>query len=469
LLLVVAVVALAFVSVSALRVGPPPEVKISAALPGIGARTPVTVTAAEPVRGLGSLKIELLQGDDRHTLAEKTHTPRRAWKFWGALTARDELKLDVGSQTVKGLRGGEAVLRVTAARAGTWLRSPDPVVSEIKLPVRLVPPPLEVVSIQHYVSQGGAEAVVYRVGETAVRDGVEAGARFFPGFPLPGGGPLDRFALFAVPYNLDDPARVELVASDDVGNTARRRFVDKFFAKPPRTDTIRLDNDFMKKVVPEIRAQTPQLPDAGGLLENYLAINGELRRHNAEELDALASNSAPRFLWREPFTGLPNGKVMSAFADRRTYVFEGREVDHQDHLGFDMASTRRAPVPASNDGVVALARYFGIYGNTVVLDHGYGLMTLYAHLSSFDVKPGDSVARGQTLGHTGDTGLAGGDHLHFTVLLHGLPTNPAEWWDGHWIRDRLARKLGSAFGPVPPENAVGGSGGAQRSGAPQPQ
>lgn len=449
LLLIVAVVALVFAGLSALRVGPPPEVKISAALPGIGARTPVTVSAAEPKRGLSSLKVELLQGDDRHALAEKTYTPRRAWKFWGPLTAHDELKLDVGSETVKGLRAGDAVLRVTAERAGTWLRSPDPVVSEIKLPVRLIPPSLEVVSIQHYVAQGGAEAVVYRVGETAARDGVQAGARFFPGYPLPGGGPHDRFALFAVPYDLDDPAQVELIAADDVGNTARRRFVDKFFPKPPHTDTIRLAADFMNKVVPEIRAQTPQLPDAGGLLENYLAINRDLRRENARELDALARHSAPRFLWREPFTGLPNGKVMSAFADRRTYVFEGRDVDHQDHLGFDMASVRRAPVPAANDGVVALARYFGIYGNTVVLDHGYGLMTLYAHLSSFDVKPGDDVTRGRILGRTGDTGLAGGDHLHFTVLLHGLPTNPAEWWDGHWIHDRLARKLGAAFGALP--------------------
>jgi len=448
LLLVVAVVALAFAGLSALRVGPPPEVKISAALPGIGAHTPVTVAATEATRGLSHIKVELLQGDDRHVLAEKTYTPRRAWKFWGALTARDELKLDVGSETVKGLKGGDATIRVTAARAGTWLRSPDPVVGEIKLPVKLIPPSLEVVSSQHYVAQGGAEAVVYRVGDTSVHDGVQAGARFFPGYPLPGGGAHDRFALFAVPYDLDDAARVELVAEDDVNNTTRRRFVDKFFAKPPHTDTIGLNADFMNKVVPEIRAQTPQLPDAGGLLENYLAINRDLRRQNGEELDALAKNSAPRFLWREPFTGLPNGKVMSAFADRRTYVFEGREVDHQDHLGFDMASTRRAPVPAANDGVVALARYFGIYGNTVVLDHGYGLMTLYAHLSSIDVKPGDSVTRGQTLGRTGDTGLAGGDHLHFTVLLHGLPTNPAEWWDGHWITDRVQRKLGPAFGPA---------------------
>ena len=55
------------------------------------------------------------------------------------------------------------------------------------------------------------------------------------------------------------------------------------------------------------------------------------------------------------------------------------------------------------------------------------------------------MSRGQTIGRSGATGLAGGDHLHFGILLHGLPVNPVEWWDDHWIRDRLGNKLGSAL------------------------
>ena len=136
---------------------------------------------------------------------------------------------------------------------------------------------------------------------------------------------------------------------------------------------------------------------------------------------------------------------MSAFADQRTYIYEGREVDQQTHLGYDLASVAQSPVPAANRGTVAMARYFGIYGNTVVLDHGHGLMTLYSHLSSIDVEEGQEVERGATLGRTGATGLAGGDHLHFTTLVGGLPVNPTEWWDASWIRDRVARKLGPAL------------------------
>ena len=83
----------------------------------------------------------------------------------------------------------------------------------------------------------------------------------------------------------------------------------------------------------------------------------------------------------------------------------------------------------------------GIYGNCVILDHGMGVQSLYAHLSSIDVKPGDMVNKEQTLGRSGMTGLAEGDHLHFTMLVNGKMVNPVEWWDPHWIQDRILRKL----------------------------
>jgi len=311
--------------------------------------------------------------------------------------------------------------------------------------VRLTPPSVGVLSTQTYVRQGGCEAVVYRVGEGAERHGVQAGDWFFPGYPLPGGQPGEQFALFAVPYDLGDATNVRLVAADVVGNAAQVAFIDKFFPEPPTSDVIEVSDAFLEKVVPPIMSQTPDLEDRGSLLENYLQINRDLRRANAKELVEIAARSKPEFLWSRPFAPMINAAVMAAFADRRTYRYQGREIDRQDHLGFDLASTQQDSIPSANDGVVVLARYMGIYGNTVIVDHGYGLMSLYGHLSSIAVSEGDRVSRGQTLGRTGVTGLAVGDHLHFTMLLHGLPVNPREWWDGHWIEDRLERKLGAAL------------------------
>ena len=396
--------------------------------------------------GLTSLRFELVQEDRTHVIAERDYRPRPVWAFWGERTERDEVRADVGRETVPDLRPGEAMLRVTAGRAPTWLLRPDPVVREMRLPVQLVPPELSVLSTQNYATQGGAGVVVYRVGDTSVRDGVQAGDWFFPGAPLPGSGTTgDRFCLFGVPWDLDDGSGVSLIAEDAVANRAALAFVERFFPKPPARDRIGLSDSFMSRVVPEILRRNPELSDRGDLLENYLQVNGELRRRNAEELVALARGSAPEFLWTEPFLSLPNAKVMSAFADQRTYLYGGRVVDEQTHLGYDLASVARAPVPAANRGVVVMARYFGIYGNTVVVDHGHGLMSLYSHLSSFLVVEGQQVERGAVLGTTGATGLAGGDHLHFTTLVGGLPVNPTQWWDASWIRDRVARKLGPAL------------------------
>ncbi len=433
-----------------LRTGSPPQVGIEPELPGLGPRTPIVVRVAEPGRGLSRITVELMQADRRWLLDERHHEPRPFWAFWGPRVASDEILLEVGSDAVPELKKGEATVRVTAERAATWLRRPEPVVRELKLPVRLTPPPVQGSSSQIYLAQGGSAVVVYTVGPTTTRDGVEVAypsgdevtTLWFPGYPLAGGAANERFALFGAPHDLEDSSGIHLLAADDLGNERLIAFLDRYLRRPLSTDTIRLSDRFMAKVIPEIVAHS-DVEDQGDLLGTYLVINRDLRRRNTETLFEMASRTTPRFLWNEPFRQLPNTRSMASFADRRTYLYEGREVDQQDHLGFDLASVRRAPVLAANHGIVLVAEYFGIYGNTVVLDHGHGLMSLYAHLSSLEVQPGQEVARGDSLGATGETGLAGGDHLHFSMLLHGLQVNPLEWWDPQWIENRIAAKLGS--------------------------
>ena len=176
-------------------------------------------------------------------------------------------------------------------------------------------------------------------------------------------------------------------------------------------------------------------------------LNGELRRKNAEKIASYSKQSSPEMLWNgivfHPFT---NSAVEAAFADQRTYVYGGKDVDRQTHLGFDLARVVNSPVVAANRGKVVHASPLGIYGNCVIVDHGMGVQSLYGHLSSFAVKVGDAVEKEQELGKSGMTGLAGGDHLHFTMLVNGQMVNPVEWWDQHWIQDRILRKLRAASG-----------------------
>src|SRR5712692_2075067 len=267
--------------IATFRVGALPKLTLRADRPALGRATAVQLTAEEGGRGLSAVRLELLQGDRPLLLIRRTYTARPPWAFWGARTERDEIKVEVGTDTVKGLQAGEAILRGTALRAGTWLRRPEPVVEELRLPVRLTPPALAVVSSQHYVAQGGAEAVLYRTGETAVDDGVRVGEWWFRGFPLPGGGPRDRFALWAVPHDLKDAGQVRLRAVDDVGNAAELAFVDRFTHKPFTKARLPISDAFLKKVVPEIMSNTPSLRDREDLFDTFLVINRDLRQANA--------------------------------------------------------------------------------------------------------------------------------------------------------------------------------------------
>jgi len=442
-LAVAVLILLVFIAQGLFLAGKEPFIEIKPEMAAVGKRTPFKVNVSEFRRGLVRVKVECIQAEKSATLIDKTYPASSQFFPWGTETVTDSLDSTVGSLNVPELKEGSAVIRVTAGRAATWLRRPDPVTREISLPVRLIPPSIQITSTHTYITQGGSELVTYTIGRTSVNDGVRAGSWWFPGYPLPGGGESDRFALFSIPYDMDKPD-VRLIATDDAGNEAVETFIDRFVPKSFESDTLNISDEFISKVVPEIMARDSEMEDRGDPLENYLVINRELRAKNAETIRALAQSSKPEFLWSGPFQMLPNGKAMATFGQRRTYLYKGKVIDHQTHLGYDFASVRNAPVPAQNGGIVLFAGYLGIYGNTVVLDHGYGLLSLSGHLSSIAVKEGQQVAIGDTIGHTGKTGLAGGDHLHFTTLLHGLPVNPIEWADEHWIRDRITRKLEEA-------------------------
>ncbi len=127
--------------------------------------------------------------------------------------------------------------------------------------------------------------------------------------------------------------------------------------------------------------------------------------------------------------------------DEREYRYGGEVIDKQVHLGVDLASVKNAPIRAANRGKVVLAEFVGIYGNTVILDHGFGVLSTYSHLSNIAVREGQKIEKGDTIGTTGSTGLAGGDHLHFGILVQHLFVNPAEWWDPGWIKSNVFAKI----------------------------
>jgi murein DD-endopeptidase MepM/ murein hydrolase activator NlpD len=355
----------------------------------------------------------------------------------------------VGKKTLPQLKPGTATLVVTATRP--VLRGLRHVTSRSteELQLQFDPPRLAVVSTKHYINLGGSEFILYRVTPADVDSGVKVGDLVYPGFPAAGAGAPDqpglKAAFFALRYDQPLNAPMELFARDAAGNEGHAQFDHQLFPKAFKHSKIPLDDKFLGRVVPAILEGSPQLnANPAELLPSFLKINNDLRRMNAETIAALSHKTSPRLLWHGAFQQLGNSQVEAAFADYRTYTYDGKEVDHQVHLGFDLAKVANAPVIAANDGKVLYAKDLGIYGNCVILDHGMGVQSLYGHLSSFQVKEGEEVHKGQTLGLTGQTGMAGGDHLHFSMMVAGQFVNATEWWDPHWIQDRIVRKLQEA-------------------------
>lgn len=374
----------------------------------------------------------------------------------------------IGKRDVPDLQQGTARIVVNATRPSFLnLRQLTSSTSR-EFQVRLDPPRVSVLSTKHYVNLGGSEMVVYKATPGDVQSGVRVGTVEYPGFPAAGAGmagvdDATKVAFFALLHDQDLNTRIEVFARDEAGNQATATFVDNVFPKPFKKSRIPLDDKFINRVVPEILEHSPELkisvpaPGTPEMLQAFLKINGELRKINAEQIAAMAKKTAATKLWNGPFVQLGNSQVEASFADHRTYIYDNKEVDQQTHLGFDLAVTAHVPVVAANDGVVLNASWLGIYGNCVVIDHGMGVQTLYGHLQSFDVRVGDKVTRGQQIGRSDSTGLAGGDHLHFTQLVGGQMVTPVEWWDSHWIADRIERKLrndaaadtGAAASPAP--------------------
>lgn len=415
---------------------PKPVVALGAPFKLVGRNAPLAVEVKDLRYGVKALRVSVEQGDKEHVLLDEKYDPPKPEVHYRWTPSQDRKFR---------LAEGEGRLKVKARNAswGGFFRG---TVASIDQPftARLVPPRIEVLSTQHYVNQGGCDMVVYRVSPSTTESGVVVGTTFFPGFRFPGAKDAGtRLAIFAIPYDAPPSAQARLRARDEAANEVLANFHLKVSRKAFRSRSLPIDDAFLEKVVPEILSQSPAIQDQGDIVKNYLAINRDLRKANNAQLAEMAAKSPPRFLWSLPFQQLGNSKVEASFADRRTYAYKGRDIDRQDHLGYDLASTSNASVSASNDGVVVLAEFFGIYGNTIVIDHGLGLLSLYGHLSSFGViKPGDKVARGQEIGRSGATGLAGGDHLHYSMILHSVQVDPKEWWDPHWIKDRITSKLG---------------------------
>lgn len=422
--------------------GQPPSLAVSPEPSHLGGRAELTVEARDAGRGVARIRALLRQGGKDYLLGESI-LPKGPD---GAGPEQAELKLKIEPLEL-GLAQGEAQL-ILEARDRSWRDwlAGNTTQQVIGVSIDTKPPRLVNLSRIIYLNHGGSGVAVFTVDEPEAQSGVLVGEhRFFAAQPWPD-DPKARVCYFGYPATAPAGLPVRLWARDAAGNEVSAGLNVHFKETRFRHDRINLSDRFLN-MLPSLIPQEPPA-GVGTPLQRFLWINEQLRGLNQNVIQAASTLVSPAQLWGKAFAR-PPGKTTAGFGDQRTYFYEGEEVSRATHLGVDLAHTERSPVEAVADGVVRLAKQVGIYGNCVVLDHGQGVYTLYGHLSELSVNVDDSVTRGQQIGRSGATGLALGDHLHFSVVVGGVYVDPLEWWDPHWIKDNIERRFLEAGLPLP--------------------
>lgn len=309
-------------------------------------------------------------------------------------------------------------------------------------------PKANVLSNSRYIQRGGSAAVVVKVEDENLEDAYISfnDKKRFELLPFYKEGYF--MALVAWPIDLEEFKRVNLVAIDKAQNITISKVPFYIQSKKIKTDDIQLSPKFINNVSVSVLEQSgEQVPSE--IKEIFIASNQNLRAKNVETIEKVVQKSMQAQGVEDvtpirSFKRLRGSKTVAGYGERRHYYLDGEKINEAWHLGIDWASVKKAPVYVSNDGEVIFNNYLGLYGNTIIVDHGMGLASLYAHTSSQSVQIGDKVNKGDKLARTGATGAVFGDHLHFGVLIQGVEVNPIEWMDNFWIKTRITDILKDA-------------------------
>jgi len=402
-----------------------PEVSLIPGSGPISHKTKVVLSLNDPGMGVRSVEVVVVQGSSRIPLLQR-----------GFPMKSHQVKLDLDLASFK-LQQGNLQIEVSATDQSIYHLGKGNTVQQVfSLTYDTRPPIISILSKAHNFTKGGSGLVAFNVNEEVDKAGIQFGDYFFPAYQQESG---TYICLFAYPYNVAEKDFVpRVVARDLAGNERPAGIYYRARNKRFRQRKINIPDSFLTMKAPEFESQ---VPNPGIPLDIFLYVNRTIRQENRDKIAELSHQSAVTPLWEGAFLRQPLAAPQAEFADYRTYYYKGKEIDRQVHLGQDLASVAQAELVAGNSGKVIWAEYLGIYGLCVVIDHGLGLQSLYAHMSQLNVQKGDMVTRGQILGRSGTTGLAGGDHLHLGIFVSGIPVQPIEWWDAHWLQDNITSKL----------------------------
>ena len=420
---------------------------VDIALPSLFLKKDYTMTlgVSDEGTGLRSLHVSLMKQGNEVKLLEKKYLPISILDIFNTTGILEEqFSIPVESWRY-GMSDGEAVIRILATDQSWrgWNKGNQTYI-EKKVIIDTKPPKVKVLTRRHNVEKGGSGLVIYKVFEPDVKTGVKVGDHVFDGQSGMFSDPDIHCAFIALSHKQGPGTDIAVIAEDVAGNTTRKGFYHYIRDKNFKKDTLNISQGFLDRKITDfeigdqvVQARHPDNP----LLDKFIHINSRLRQENVETILGYGKNSEAEMMWSGRFKRLPGSARRASFADHRTYRHKGKEIGKATHLGIDLASTSEAKIPAANGGKIVMAEFVGIFGQSVIIDHGFGLMSLYSHLSDIHVSEGDTVSTADIIGITGITGLAGGDHLHFSMMIRDVFVNPVEWWDASWIKNNITSKI----------------------------
>jgi Peptidase family M23 len=427
--------------------GAAPRVEVT--LPSLYLKKSYEMSLAVDDKGAGLRKIvvSIMQKGNEKVLLEKEYPSSSVLSFFSDHRVNEDSFLIPVESRKYGMNDGEALIRIMVSDYSWrgWNRG-NVFYEEKKVVIDTKPPQVQVLTSRHNIERGGSGLVIYKVFEANVKSGVMVGENFFPGHSGMFENPDIYAAFFALDHTQGPGTQILVSAGDLAGNQTKRGFHHYIRDRNFKNDILNISDRFLEFKMPDFDLDEVEDTFVGAkkpLLEKFLYINGKLREKNVTAMLNVPKDTVDKLMWDGKFGRLAGAATRSHWADHRTYKYKGKEIDRAIHLGIDLASTANAKVGAANRGRVIMAKNEGIFGNTVIIDHGFGLASLYSHLNEINVDIGDEVAKGDVIGTTGLTGLAGGDHLHFSMIVHNVFVNPVEWWDATWIKNNITSKIES--------------------------
>ncbi len=408
-----------------------PDIKPSAPINPVGLQKVLTVDFADDNSGLSHLDLAVFQDGKGFTLTSLDF-PEKGLK-------KKTVTVELNPVNLK-LHEGAATVVLTAVDHSIF-KNTSRLTEQVS--IDLNPPQVSILSSAHNISPGGTCLVIYKISKDVEKSGVWVGQDYFPGYAANLGGKPCYLAYFPIPLDPDKGMKISLSAKDRGGNEAIASLPYHLKPKKFKKDTVEISENFLSQKMPEFQQRDPNLQGKSHL-ETFIYVNETMRAENFRTIQGVCAKTSSTQLWQGPFLRMKNAAPMAGFGDMRTYTSQKKKIGASTHLGVDLASTAHAPIEAANSGTVAFTGYLGIYGNAAMIDHGFGVFSLYAHMNEIKVKEGQQVAKGDVIGASGVSGLAGGDHLHFSVLVGGRFVSPIEWWDSHWIADNVDKKLAEA-------------------------